>query len=420
MRPDENRTSAPESSPNTVTVDQKPIEPLIVNSPAPIPHNKSHKKIIIISVLILLLVGGSVFALYGYNHQSKPVSRQTNNTSVSTKTSQSTTKTGGAVITKYVNLLPATSNNFPTATDPKTAHGNYIIELDNQGGVVSGPPVNQELIYDGKTLYRGTNLSSDVVVSWAISESGLRYAYVLSKGGSDDLYIDGKFVTTISPSDVYQGDLTVSNNGQDYAYVVSVGSNLKNSEVIKDGSVLYYSGNVIDDVDFSSDLSKYIIAVQTFASAAYTYDKVIYDGKIIAMNLGTGSPGSMAISENGKHTFYTNFTNKTYVDGNLVGNSQYIPFIDGGVVTDNGDYGLVDFASHYIDINGKITSISPTLDFACDPSCGVFAMNETATHYIVGNVNNSWYLDGAKINLTGNIEGVELDNNTLYVYVFPN
>jgi len=427
MKPDENKNTISEPNPSIVTSshlpttdpETQPNNPTSVNTPP----NKSHKKalIVLVVVLVVVLIGGSAFALYHSKHHTKtttpPVAAKTPATTSTTPT------TSNAVTIDYVTIPTGVNESQTYPMDAaQTALGHYVY-IDTSSLNDSSTDLGGKLVYDGQTIYSGSDLATGGS-SYVISQNGLHYAYMKYDNSTANIYVDNKLVKSV-PNQASSYTVTlyaVSNNGQDYTYGYAPG--FQNISIYKDGSVLYKNTSTIFSASFSNDLSHYVAAVQIpTGSNGNVTDDLIKDGT----NVGTGNQAF--ISPDGSHYISlssgtSSTTDSVLVDGKTVGT---VGVTNGGgnstAVNDNGSYAFTDFTNHLVNINGTADTIPTTLPDDCGQGCvNLFAVNQSATHYIVGDykpVGGSgavWYMDGKSVALTGDIEGLEFNNNTLYVY----
>ncbi len=429
MKPGEKQNPTAEPNPNIVTGKQEAPTPSTtqptVNTPTP--TDKSHKRgaIIAVVILVLILVASGAFALYRHNHKAKSV--VASSTAKTLITSPTSPATSNAVNIDYITIPTGVneSQNYPMDS-AQTALGHYVY-IDTSGSLnKSTTELGGKLIYDGQTVYSGSDLATGGD-SYVISQNGLHYAYMKYDNSTANIYVDNKLVQSVpnqSPS--YAVSLyAVSNNGQEYAYGYSPG--FQDTAIYKDGSVLYKNTSSIFSAAFSDNLSHYVAIVQipTGPNGNVTED-IIKDGA----NVGAGDQAF--ISPNGSHYIAlgngTNTSTAVVVDGKTVGTAGVTSGVGNStIVNDNGSYAFTDFTNHLVNINGTVHAIPTTLPDNCGQGCvNLFAVNQTDTHYIVGDYkpvggNGAvWYMDGKSIKLNGDIEGLEFNGNTLYVYKWSN
>lgn len=374
--------------------------------------------------LIIVLVGG-IFYLY------KTQGSSDNNVSLPLSTSQGLQplKTNvDSVGLDYVTIPTGVNEEQEYPMDgASVARGNYIY-VDTSGPLTnSSAETGGKLIYDQGTIYSGKDLATN---NFAISQNGLHYEYMRYDEGNIQIYTDSKLVKTISdqPSSSTVSLYGISDSGTDYAYSYSPSG--QGLALYMNGTALYANASVIENADFSSNLSHYVAVVQIVSGTSVS-NEVVLDGKV----LGTGIQAS--ISSNGLHYIYiaggnSNGTDSVIVDGNKVGS---LTLKDGDsddvIVNNNGSYAYTDYVNSRVDIKGKYESIPSSIPYDCGTSCvNLFAVNQSATNYIVGDerpVGKSrpspiWDLDGKNVKLAGDIEALEFkdSSNDLYVYKWSN
>lgn len=327
--------------------------------------------------------------------------------------------TGTTAVTIDYVTIPSSVNEgeiYPN-DGAETGKGHYAYL--NTAGFLVNPDIELggKLVYDGRTVYAGNDLEE----SYVISQNGLHYAYMRYGSDSSNIYVDNKLVKTIPSQTPTSVSLYgVSNNGQQYAYAYA---GLLRNMLYRNSSLLYTSSTPIELADFDSDLSHYIAAVQFGNKSNSPISQFIKDGH----NIGTGIQAF--ISSNGAHTIAlmsntgTGLSN-VQVDGKPVGKvASTADDPQETIVNDNGSYAFTDFANHSVNMNGKADSIPTAIPDDCGQHClNLFAINQDATHYVVGDykpvgtTKPIWDLDGKPINLNGAVEGLEFNGNTLYVY----
>jgi hypothetical protein len=434
MKPDENQNTVTESNPSVVTSGQtpstdntqlSPVNTTINTSPTP----KSRKKllIVLVVVLVIVLIGGGAYALYKHNHKAKPVTSSTTKTNIVSSTAPATSN---AVTIDYVTIQTGVNESQDYPMDAaKTALGHYVY-IDTSGSLNnSSTDLGGKLVYDGQSVYSGSDLDTG---SYVISQNGLHYAYMKYDNSTANIYVDNKLVQSV-PNQSSSSAVTlyaVSNSGQDYAYGYAVPTSQSSSvfAIFKDGKQIFQNKSTIFTVDFSDDLSHYVAIVQIPTdSNDNVSDDVIKDGT----NEGSGnqafiSPDGSQYISLANNSSETNGT--VSVDSKSVGT---VTEVNGGgnsiAINNNGTYAFTDFADHLVNINGTNHTIPSTIPNDCGQGCiNLFALNQDATHYIVGDYKPVggggavWYMDGKSVTLTGDIEGLEFNNNTLYVYKWSN
>jgi len=388
--------------------------------------------IISVVILVVLLAGGGAFVLYRHNHKAKPIASVSTTKTSSAAKSSATSTASNAVTIDYVTIPTKVNESqaYPM-NGAQTAQGNYVYVDPNSSSLNLNDKLGGTLIYDGKTIYQGSDLVQGVT-SYVISQNGLHYAYMKYDNSTTNIYVDNKLVQSV-PNQVSSSAVTlyaVSNNGQDYAYGYAVPTSQSSSvfAIFKDGKQLFRNPSSIFTVDFSENLSHYVASVQIpTGSNGNVTDDIIKDGT------NEGSGNQAFISPDGSQ--YISLANNSSgtsgtvsVNGKSVGT---VTEVNGGgysmVINNNGTYAFTNFANHLVNINGTAVSIPTTIPAGCGQGCvNLFAVNQTDTHYITGDykpVSGSgavWYMDGNSITLTGNIEGLEFNNNTLYVYKWSN
>ncbi|HEV2402590.1 MAG TPA: hypothetical protein VGS08_00115 [Candidatus Saccharimonadales bacterium] len=322
------------------------------------------------------------------------------------------------VVIDYVTIPTGVNErqNYPTDF-AATAQGHYVY-IDTS--VPSANPytvLGGKLLYDGRTIYSGTDLE---IVSEVISPNGLHYAYMRYINGNTNIYVDNKLVKTLP----YQGPnsatlYAVSDNGKEYAYEYP-GS--QGNTLFRNNVALYTTGNGIGSAIFSNDLAHYATIVQ--ASPGASAGNIIKDGN----NLGSGD--AVYLSPNGLHDIITvgmgSGTNGIVkVDGATVGESA--TDLNSTVVSDTGSYAFTQYERYLITINGKNYRIPTAIPSDCKHSCvNLFAVNQNGSHYIVGDYRPTgghgavWDLDGKNVALNGDIMDVAFSNDILYVYRWSN
>jgi hypothetical protein len=392
--------------------DQSPKPPVFVQSPPSKKSNKPNKtgmKIRIGLVLILLVI----FLGYEIHHSNT-------NKSNSASNSQSSNKFAIDYVTIPTHINEA--KNYPNDS-AQTAQGHYVY-IDTSA-YNNNNDLGGKLIYDGKTIYNGANLATS---SYAISQNGQHYAYMRYANDTSSIYVDNKLVKKVPGHTTSYAVVlyAVSNNGKNYAY--GYAPNSQSVGIYKNGSQLYKNTSTIFTALFSSDLTNYVAAVQIPTTAS----NVNYD--VIKNSKDVGSGSQAFISPNGQHYMSlvgngNSEVSGVAVDGKTIGKvTENDGDSDYTAINDNGTYGYTDFYSHLVNINGTNKAIPASIPDDCGQGCiNLFAVNQTDTHYIVGDYKPGgsttgpvWDLDGKTITLKGDVEGLEFNHNTLYVYKWSN
>jgi hypothetical protein len=320
-----------------------------------------------------------------------------------------------------------------------------------------------KVIFDGKIVDQGTDVVQDNIV---ISQNGSHFGYLKDDGTNYLIMIDNVKVNSVSDSDSIYLD-GVSNDGKSYVY--DVVDNSGDDVIYKSGNNVYTSSGSLYPIYFNSDLSHYVAAEAAGATGLdNTANQIILDGKLVGSKYNSAF-GSVGLSNNGLHyyaitdqsttttvplppttspttpinangtaspnssgtlrvsppttTSKTTYAYNLVVDGktiNSVDESSYGPNNAG--VNDNGDFFFLDNKAHTFTIDNKYVYPISANDFTASEESNEFAaINEDASHYIVGNSDTKyWLIDGKSASITGDIYKVELDSNQLYVYKWSN
>ncbi len=230
-------------------------------------------------------------------------------------------------------------------------------------------------------------------------------------GGQYEIYVDGKLKQTYTDTNNAVGNLVVSNNGIDYAYITGT----YGTDLVKDGKVIYSNTNI--DADFSADLSTYIAAT----GLENDYYGVVVNGWQVASQIrNNGSAfASIALSENGQHYLYYD-GHTLFEDGKAVANGG--AFNSAIAVSDSGSFALDSPTLNTLNINGADETVTGQASPACNADCSelpLLAIDDSGEHYATGYQSGTqWNVDGQEVTIPGNIESVEFDGETLYVYVW--
>jgi hypothetical protein len=371
------------------------------------------------TLVILVAVAG--WYLYAVNNGVNAPSAATNAKPLLTKSN--------SISLDYVTIPTGVNETKDYPMDGASVAQGHYLYIDTSGSIHnSNAETGGKLIYDGKTIYSGSDLATN---NFAISQNGLHYEYMRYDNLSAKIYVDNKLVESIpnQPTSYAVFLYGVSNNGIDYAYSYAVGP--QDIELFKDDNSIFKNTSTIENVAFNSALSHYIAVIQT-TSGSNVSNKVVLDGTV----LGTGIQAS--ISNDGTHYIYIAGNNSNGVD-NVIADGKNVGEVtlkdgdgDNVVINNNGSYAYTDYVNGQVIINGIADSIPATIPYDCGTSCiNLFAVNQTASSYIVGDqkpiTNNAsssavWDLNGKTVNLSGDIQALEFSyiSNTLYVYRWSN
>jgi hypothetical protein len=418
-------------------------------SPSLTSERKSKRKFVIVGalVIILILICGSVGALYYSNHHRKTtVNKNTSQVSTqnaaSNKNSAQTTssicstsskldlksqETTGGVNIKYISVSPSLVNGgqYNEYADFSTGCGHYAyINQASGSGFSAISSLGGQLIYDGKITYSGANLSSAV-----LSQNGLHMAYELITApgtfpytGTAAIYVDGKLVKS--------GDnitlVAVSNDGTSCAYTQQTSkltATPSNSGIPGENLYTSSSSNPLYSwplgflgVSMGGNLSNYLAQLRP-SSQDY---QLAYNSQSVYIGQ---EPQQVVASPSANHYGYTiastasgssSTGGEIDIDGKTVAqNAQFA----GLTVTDNGDY------AYYNEDNQQVVIDSKSYPVAGLPSGSGGAkvyINKNASDRLIGitpDNTTTWQLNGSTLNISGTVDNADFDNTTLYIYV---